>query len=191
MNYLRSIDFDFRDILEIDKGLYKKPLIPAVLWKALEQSSIALWPSILKPYRVYFTLTQVDDLAHTCMGEYDEDTHTSNVVALVSKNDTHHNLIFQVIQTVMHEYIHASQSYCNSEQFNNVGDSKTFEDYLSEWREIQALAHCAFLEIMEYTDRPTRTMDLYSEVPEKIRKAFYRNISRWSQRYQVILQLNK
>lgn len=192
MNFLKSLSFDFREIVLVDEGLYKQPLIPSVLWLALEKSSIHLWGAILKRYRVEFEYTYTTDDAHTCLGEFDEERHISKIHALVSTTlDTPHNLIFQVIQTVMHEYIHASQSYHDSDHFNNVAECKTMIDYLSEWREIQALAHCAFLELMEYTDRPTRTVDYYTDMPQNIKRKFYRQIARWAKKYDVTFKLTK
>jgi hypothetical protein len=182
MNFLRSITFDFRDLIHVDREKYRIPLIPAVLWHALEKTPIERWRLLLRLYRIDFSHERTEDPVHTCVGEYDEDSAWSKIIAHVSSNDTEHNLVFQVIQTMMHEYIHASQSNCNSDEFNSVGVD---DDYLSEWREIQALSHCAYLELMEYQDRPTRTIEWYESATRKVRREFYQYIYRWYLKYQV------
>lgn len=185
MGYLKSIDFDFRDLLYVNRDVYKRPLIPSVLWNTLENSRLEVWCHVLRLFRVTLEIEETEDLVHTGLGEYDEDKNWSTIKILRSKSDTTHNLIFQVIQTIMHEYIHASQAECNSEMFNDVKSTEKFEDYISEWREIQALAHCAYLEIMEYDERPTRTTDWYSYASPSTRKEFYKFIYRWYLKYNT------
>lgn len=190
MGYLKSIDFDFRDLLYVNRDVYKRPLIPSVLWNTLENSRLEVWNHVLRLFRVTLEIEETEDPVHTGLGEYDEDKNWSTIKILRSKSDTTHNLIFQVIQTIMHEYIHASQAECNSEMFNDVKSTEKFEDYISEWREIQALAHCAYLEIMEYDERPTRTTDWYSYASPSTRKEFYKFIYRWYLKYNSQEHLN-
>lgn len=191
MNFLKSVSCDFRKFLYVNREVYKRAIVPAILWKALEKTDIVLWGLILKKFRVNFIVSETEDPAHTVLGEFHGDKDKVFVHAMVSKTDTHHNLIFQVIQTVMHEYIHASQIYCNEDTFLDFQESNNFIEYISEWREIQALSHCAFLEIMEYTDRPTLTTGYYLDAPDRVKKRFWKFVVRWSNKYQVNLQLKK
>lgn len=191
MKFLKSVSCDFRNFLYVNEKIYKTPLIPAVLWRSLEKTDIVLWYLILKRLRIDFTISTVEEGAHTVVAEFDSETHSISMQAFISKEDTHHNLIFQVIQAAMHEYIHASQYSCNEESYNNFDVPVDYQSYLEEWREVQAFSHCAFLEIMEYTDRPTRTVEQYQETAHKTKKHFWKFIFRWANKYGTNLLLKK
>jgi len=191
MKFLKSVSCDFRNFLYINEKIYKTPLIPAVLWRSLEETDIVLWYLILKRLRIDFTISTIEEGAHTVVAEFDSEAHRISMQAFISKEDTHYNLIFQVIQAAMHEYIHASQHSCNEESYNNFDVSSNYQSYLEEWREVQAFSHCAFLEIMEYTDRPTRTVEQYQETSHKTKKHFWKFIFRWANKYETNLLLKK
>jgi hypothetical protein len=177
MKFLENADYDWMDLLNFYERPFRAKLIPAKVWKDLDlyrNDSIGLmnyckkwrtkieWkkePSNAKMYKTYVSIG----------GEYapDERQITMQIYTLSfdKHNFTNHSwdkFKYRFIQTLMHEIIHFMQYDRRGDEWSNyvlphkkIGQQKKDNErrYLSEFDEIQAYAHCVYVDFKTY--RPT------------------------------------
>jgi hypothetical protein len=220
MKFIEELTFDFIEFLPFNERPFKSKLIPAKIWKDLDKYKDDL--SGLKNYcRKWKTkVSFISDDETKISGEYDS-TESKCGLFIYSPNPTKINFCEQVmtwrefkydfIQTLMHEMIHFMQ-YSNKEDdgktkvysYRLSGDDQTDYErgYYSEFGEIQAYAHCIFLDYKANFDESITNMLKRCLITKNsftlscILKTFDNNISdnkalrvlikevlRWEQRY--------
>lgn len=170
MKFLETADFDWMDMLNFYERPFRAKLIPSKVWKDLDQyenDSTGLshycrkwrtkvtWRNPPSKAKMYDTYVAVG-------GEYDPETRRIEM-QVYSNNFDRHNFTqdswdkfkYRFIQTLMHELIHFMQYDRRGDQWSNyvlphkkVGVAKKDAErkYLSEFDEIQAYAHCVYLD---------------------------------------------
>jgi hypothetical protein len=174
MKFLETATFDWMDLLNFNERPFRAKLIPAKVWKDLdlyENDSVGLanyckkwrtkieWlkkPSNAKMYDEYVAIG----------GEYDPEQRQI-IMQLHTLSFDKHNFTqaswdkfkYRFIQTLMHELVHFMQYDRRYDQWSNyvvpykkVGHDKQDKErrYLSEFDEIQAYAHCCYLDFKTY-----------------------------------------
>ena len=174
MKFLESANYDWMELLNFYERPFRAKLIPAKVWKDLDRyrgDSVGLvnyckkwrckieWrekPSTAKTYESYVAIG----------GEYDAETRQVIMQLYTLKFDSHHftpesweKFKYRFIQTLQHELIHFMQYDRRADQWSNyvlphkkIGHDKKDAErrYLSEFDEIQAYAHCVYLDFKTY-----------------------------------------
>lgn len=192
MGFLEAANYNWMDILNFYERPFRAKLIPAKIWKDLdeyENDSLGLshycrkWrtkvdfqkePSKAKVWKRYIGVG----------GEYDPENRQCVIIIHTTTFDTHQftpsswdKFKYKFIQTLMHEMIHFMQYDRRDDQYSNyvvpykkVGHKKKDAEraYLSEFDEIQAYAHCVYLDykmgkpnipVVELIARSNKTID--------------------------------
>lgn len=170
MKFLETTDFDWMDMLNFYERPFRAKFIPSKIWKDLdryENDSIGLshycrkwrtkvvWrkePSNAQMYKTYVAVG----------GEYDPENRRIEMQVYTLNFDRHNftedsweKFKYRFIQTLQHELIHFMQYDRRDDQWSNyvlphkkVGHAKKDAErrYLSEFDEIQAYAHCVYLD---------------------------------------------
>lgn len=170
MKFLENANFDFMEVLNFYERPFRAKFIPSKIWKDLDRyknDSIGLsnyfkkWrtkvqyrnpPSKAKMWHEYVAVS----------GEYAPDERQCLLVIYSEKFNQHSfteetwaRFKFRVIQTQMHELIHFMQYDRRGDTwseyvvpFKKIGHKKkdAEREYLSEFDEIQAYAHCVYLD---------------------------------------------
>lgn len=170
MRFLENSNFDWMDMLNFYERPFRAKLIPAKIWKDLDRycndsdglvNYCKKWrtkvefrkePSKSKVWKQYVGVG----------GEYDPETrqcimqcYTTNFDSHKFTQDSWNRFKYRFIQTLMHEMIHFMQYSRRGDQWSNyvlphrkVGHEKKDAErkYLSEFDEIQAYAHCIYLD---------------------------------------------
>lgn len=187
MGYLLEHDKkDFRDLLPVlDRAVFKHPFIPAKIWKSLGSSfDLKQWGRVLKKHRISVTLG-AEGFTVVAAGFYDE---TNLIIVEISspklfKIDA---LKFELIQTVMHELIHANQFSGHADQYERpFGKSKDEEQaYLGMFGEIQAFSHCIALEFMQFGWGAGPTITRYDNAEYQVKRELLRQLARWVEKHE-------
>jgi len=170
MNYLEKADFDWMDLLNFYERPFRAKLIPAKVWVDLDSykhDSIGL-TNYARKWRTKIEWRNEKSKAKWATnyvaigGEYSPDdrqitlqiyTKKFNSFPFTDKSWSSFKMRF--IQTLMHEIIHFMQYDRRGDEWSNyvvpykkVGIAKKDEQraYLSEFDEIQAYAHCVYLD---------------------------------------------
>jgi len=170
MKFLETADYDWMEMLNFYERPFRAKLIPSKVWKDLDRyrndpdgltNYCKKWrtkiefrtePSKAKMYKTYVAIG----------GEYDAEIrqialqlYTLNFKKHQFTDDTWKHFKYRFIQTLMHEMIHFMQYDRRADQWSNyvlphkkVGHEKKDKErrYLSEFDEIQAYAHCVYLD---------------------------------------------
>lgn len=188
--WLSTVQFDVRNVIQVDRTIFKKPFIPSVIWKSLGDEVTMRWISILKLYRIdmYFEHSQSEE--HYVVAEHDPYGRRVKLIVYFSDSDSIENLKFMVIQAILHEFVHEQQCHIHESLYDDVHPDEPdlttmvgFVSYISEKREVQAFSHCAFLEYMQFGEFPTRTMHNYDTASIETKKSFYKYVCRWARKY--------
>lgn len=181
MKFLESANYDWMDMLNFVERPFRAKFIPAKVWKDLDRyrnNSNGLvnyckkWrtkiefkaePSRAKIWKEYVGIG----------GEYDPDDRQCILQIHSLKFDQHpftelswERFKYRFIQTLQHELIHFMQYDRRDDQWSNyvlphkkVGHAKKDAErrYLSEFDEIQAYAHCIYLDFRVF--RPNIPVD--------------------------------
>jgi hypothetical protein len=181
MKFLENARFDWMDLLNFHERPFRAKLIPAKVWKDLDNyrnDSVGLsnyfkkwrtklnWkpaPTKAKMYETYLAVG----------GEYSPDDrqieihiYTLNFDKFPFTDKTWDKFKYKLLQVEMHELIHFMQYDRRGNEWSNyivpykkVGTAKVDRErkYLSEFDEIQAYAHCVFLDFK--TKRPHKDID--------------------------------
>lgn len=181
MKFLQSIDFDFIDILPFHRRPFRAKFIPSKVWCDLdeyENDSVGL-SNYLKKWRTRIEWRPAPSKANVYKeyvalgGEYSPDERQITLHIYSPNFDKHSFSVkswdkfkYRLIQTQMHEMIHFMQYDRRYDQWSNyvvpykrVGVKKidSEREYLSEFDEIQAYAHCCFIDLK--CRRPKMDMD--------------------------------
>ena len=174
MKFLESATYDWLELLNFTERPFRAKLIPAKVWKDLDRyrnDSVGLvnyakkwrtkieWrkePSKAKTYQTYVAIG----------GEYDPEDRQVLMLLYTLDFDRHNftdqswdKFKYRFIQTLMHELIHFMQYDRRYDEWSNyvvpykkVGHAKKDSErrYLSEFDEIQAYAHCVYLDFKTY-----------------------------------------
>jgi hypothetical protein len=170
MNYLEKADFDWMDLLNFYERPFRAKLIPAKVWVDLDSykhDSIGL-TNYARKWRTKIEWRNEKSKAKWATnyvaigGEYSPDdrqitlqiyTKKYNSFPFTDKSWSSFKMRF--IQTLMHEIIHFMQYDRRGDEWSNyvvpykkVNHAKKDEErrYLSEFDEIQAYAHCVYLD---------------------------------------------
>ena len=170
MKYIQSLNFDWIEILNFYERPFRAKFIPAKIWNELDlcrnnQQALTnyvkkwrtaiIWKKELSSSKVYKTHIAI-------VGEYDPEKRqsclficTDNFKNFKFTPETWDKFKYRIIQTLMHEIIHCSQFTKRGDEWSNyvlpykkVGKEKIDKErrYYSEFDEIQAYAHCVYLD---------------------------------------------
>jgi hypothetical protein len=181
MNFLETANFDWMDMLNFYERPFRAKLIPAKIWRDLdeyENDSSGLsnyfrkWKTRIEfrdpPKKTWSKYVAVG-------GEYAPDErqctihiYTTNFDKYTFTQKTWDKFKYRVIQTLMHEMIHFMQYDRRYDEdskyvvpYKRVGHSLKDAErrYLSEFDEIQAYAHCVYLDFkMKKPNIPVQTL---------------------------------
>lgn len=174
MKFLETTNFDWMELLNFYERPFRAKFIPAKIWKDLDRyrnDAIGLgnyckkwrtkieWKKEPSNAKVYDTYVAIG-------GEYDPE-HRQIIMQLHTlKFDKHEftdnswdKFKYRFIQTLQHELIHFMQYDRRADQWSNyvlphkkIGHAKKDAErrYLSEFDEIQAYAHCIYVDFRTY-----------------------------------------
>lgn len=174
MKFLEETNFDWLDMLNFYERPFRAKLIPSKAWKDLDRyvndskglsnylkkwrTRIEFLPQKSKS-RVYKTYVAVG-------GEYSPEdrqcliiVHCNNFDSFKFSPESWNRFKFKVIQVLMHELIHFMQYDRRGDEWSNyvvpykkIGHRKVDQErrYLSEFDEIQAYAHCCWLDFKSF-----------------------------------------
>ena len=169
MNFLEKADFDWMEMLNFYERPFRAKLNPSKLWRDLdeyENDSVGL-SNYFKKWRTKIEWKEPPNkpLWHKYVavgGEYAPDERQCCIQIYTTNFDNHkfdtvtwNKFKYRVIQTLMHEMIHFMQYDRRYDESSNyvvpykrIGHSKKDAErrYLSEFDEIQAYAHCVYLD---------------------------------------------
>ena len=177
MNYLETADFNWMEMLNFYEQPFRAKLIPSKVWRDLDKyknDSVGLanytkkWrtkiefrkaPSAAKVWKTYASIG----------GEYSPDErqcalhiYTLDFDKFPFTKVSWDRFKYRFIQTLMHELIHFMQYDRRGDEWSNyvlphkkVGQAKKDAErkYLSEFDEIQAYAHCVYLDFKMFRPR--------------------------------------
>ena len=182
MKFLENADYDWMDLLNFYERPFRAHFNPSKVWKDLDRyrnDSVGLtnycktwrtkieWRKEPSKAKIYETFVSVG-------GEYDpQDRQITMQVYSLNFNkhpftdNSWNKFKYRFIQTLMHELVHFMQYDRRGEEWSNyvlphkkVGHQKKDSErrYLSEFDEIQAYAHCVYIDFKTYrpnVDIPT------------------------------------
>jgi len=186
MSWVCGINADVMQIIAPNAPRKYPKLIPKRLVKRLGAFDPERWTDVLSKHRIDLIINDCDCTVPV-IAEFDE---KRDYILLQITNSLHPNLVFHVIQTIMHEMIHVGQSNREVDDYHKCVDKgkDEFDDYLSLKGEIEAYSHCLFLEVMDgnnLLDCPT--FKTYSSTSEKVQKLLQNYFRRWSRTYKKLL----
>ena len=232
MKFLESANFDWMEMLNFYEPPFRAKFVPAKVWKDLdryENDSIGL-SHYLRKWRTRIDWIEEKSKAEyynhyiAIGGEYAFDERQVVVIIMTNKFDTFKfsqkswdRFKYKVIQVIMHELVHFMQYDRRYDQCSNyivpykkVGHSRKDAEraYLSEFDEIQAYAHCIWLDFK--VSKPTipletllarahkksdsktmsyflRTFDYDYKNNHAIPKVM-KQIMKWESRYQKVIK---
>lgn len=182
MKFLETAEYDWMELLNFYERPFRAKLIPSKVWKDLDQyrnDSTGL-VNYCKKWRTKVEFKPEPSKAKVWQnyvgigGEYDPETRQCLLQIHSTKFNSHKftedawvRFKYRFIQTLMHEIIHFMQYDRRNDEWSNyvlphkkVGHAKKDAErrYLSEFDEIQAYAHCIYLDFK--TTRPTLPVSL-------------------------------
>lgn len=174
MNFLETVQYDWLEMLDFYERPFRAKLIPAKIWKDLDRyrnNAVGLgnytkkwrtrieWRKELSKSKYYKTYIALG-------GEYDPEERQCVMLIHTDKYDTFsftdkswERFKYKFIQVLCHEMIHFMQFDRRGDQWSNyvlphkkIGHARKDEErrYLSEFDEIQAYAHCVYLDFKFY-----------------------------------------
>ena len=168
MNFLEKANFDWMEMLNFYERPFRAKLIPAKVWRDLDEyrnDSTGL-SNYFKKWRTKIEFRDPPKKSwskYVCVGgEYAPDERQCAIQIYTTNFDRHQftekswdKFKYRVVQTLMHELIHFMQYDRRYDESSNyvvpykrVGHSRKDAErrYLSEFDEIQAYAHCVYLD---------------------------------------------
>jgi len=182
MHYLETLNFDWIEILNFYERPFRAKLIPSKIWKDLDEyendskglsNYFKKWRTKIE-WRHKPSNAKVFDTHVAIGGEYAPEERRCAIQIYTLEFDTFKftqktwdAFKYRMIQTLMHELIHLMQydrrNDCNPSivvPYKKVGIKKKDSErrYLSEFDEIQAYAHCVYLDFK--SNKPRLDIDL-------------------------------
>lgn len=191
MQFLENADYDWIGLLNFYERPFRAKLNPAKVWKDLdeyENDSVGL-SNYVKKWRTKIEWIEQKSKAKVYKdfiaigGEYSPEDRQCTLIIHSTNFDKHSftceswdRFKYRFIQTLMHEMIHFMQFDRRDDSYSNyvvpykrVGQKKKDEErrYLSEFDEIQAYAHCVYLDFKMF--KPNVDIDtLLSRCKKKV-----------------------
>lgn len=184
MEWILNINIDVLPLIAPNVAPTYHKLIPKRLVKRLGDYDPERWTRVLRNHRVDLIINEHKfDIA--VVGEYDEERDS---ILIQITNPKAPNLVFQLIQAIMHETIHADQFARDKKYYYARTCPKTDNDhinYLTLKGEVEAFAHCLLLESMDEPDLSLcPTMKMYDDVPEKSKRTLLKYMKDWRKVYK-------
>ena len=209
--FLANFSGDFVKILGVDLP----KLVPSELWNALDRYRND--PAGMKRYlhKNHKTTLHTDHSKNKeffVSGEFAMDEERIQLFTVRPRffdDKLWDSFKFEVIITLMHEYIHFMQWMYDENEFDFVLlhkehknlDNQEEREYYASWSEIQAYAHCILMEIKArnvnlpaHKGLTAKRIGYYSPTLKTIRSKFdgfdyplkylYREVLRWEKRYE-------
>jgi hypothetical protein len=170
MTFLENADFDWMDLLNFYERPFRAKLIPAKVWVDLDSyknnpvglsNYVRKWRTKIE-WRHEKSKARWTENYVAIGGEYSPDERQITLQIYTQKYSTFPftdkswaSFKFRLMQTLMHEIIHFMQYDRRGDEWSNyvvpykkVGIAKkdAQREYLSEFDEIQAYAHCVYLD---------------------------------------------
>lgn len=185
MSWILDINKDVLPIIApLVPSKYHK-LIPKRLVKRLGDFDPERWTKVLKYHRVNMMMNE-HDIGVAVVAEYDEDDDSIFLQITDSKSES---LVFEVIQAIMHETIHANQFQEDPNRYYRRTHKLTndvFIDYLALHGEVEAFGHCLFLESMDRVDIASCPTSIqYRKVPDKVQRKLRSTAESWRKLYKT------
>lgn len=171
MNFLETLDYDWLDVLNFQERPFRAKLIPAKVWRDLDlyRNDPTGLSNYCKKWRTKIEYLKVPKKNKTYEkyvavgGEYDPEfrqctihIYTLNFNTFQFSDISWSSFKKRFLQTLMHEMIHFMQFDRRDNQwstyvlpYKRIGQKKKDAErkYLSEFDEIQAYAHCVYLDL--------------------------------------------
>lgn len=207
---IQNYNFNFVDLLHVDLP----SLVPAKLWNDLDKyrdNPKGMQRYLARNYKTKFQY-QFDPRECRVSGEFNMETERVTIFAKIARSwypkdwDAYK---FEIIVTLMHEYIHFMQWLRSGDEMelvllhkeSNNPDKQEDREYYAGWSEIQAYGHCVYMEMKaKNANKPCAEMlqskrrSWYSPSLRQFRDAFdgfdyplrylYREVLRWEKRYE-------
>jgi hypothetical protein len=170
MTFLENATFDWMDILNFDEKPFRAKLIPAKVWRDLDlyvndkdglSNYVKKWRTKIEWKKEKSKAKWTENYV-AIGGEYDPDKRQCSLHIYTEKFNTFPftqtswaSFKMRLLQTLMHELIHFMQFNRRGDEwstyvvpYKKVGIAKkdAQREYLSEFDEIQAYAHCVYLD---------------------------------------------
>ena len=235
MKFLEQADYDWMEMLNFTERPFRAKFNPSKIWADLDKyrndskglsnyfrkwKTKVVWEKQKSKSKVYETQVAVG-------GEYDPETRQCVIQIQTDRYNTFpftdrawDKFKFKLIQVEMHELIHFMQYDRRDDEWSNyivpykrIGQVKKDAErrYLSEFDEIQAYAHCIFLDYKMYKPNVPVTVLLARSKSKRdsntfhyILKTFdydYRNnhaipkiiqqVSKWERKYERSIRASK
>lgn len=209
--FLANYNGNFVDILGVDLP----KLVPSVLWNKMDvyrNDQVGLKRYLARYHKTVLYTERSKNKEFYVSGEFAMDEEKMQLFTVRPRyfSDTAwEDYKFEVIVTLMHEYIHFMQWMYHEDKYEFVllhkehFDEKFQEEreYYAAWGEIQAYAHCILMEMKTRNiNKPAAKMltakriGYYSPTLKNIRNHFdgfdyplrylYREVLRWEKRYE-------
>jgi len=209
--FLANYHGDFVDILKVDLPR----LVPSVLWDKLDtyrNDPVGMKRYLARHHKTVLYTERSKNKEFYVSGEFAMDEEKMQLFTVRPRyfsDKAWDDFKFEVIITLMHEYVHFMQWLCHEDKYEWIlihkehSDKKLQEerDYYAAWGEIQAYAHCILIEMKTRNiNKPAAKMLMakrvgyYSPTLKTIRKQFdgfdipirylYREVLRWEKRYE-------
>lgn len=184
---LCDIGIDFRDLLPgLNRTLYKHPFVPKNLWGSFgNHFDIDRWNKYLKKHRMKIIVNEEVSPEQVNGSFFLEDHSIELEIPKKSSYDVD-KLRFSVLQTAMHELVHAKQ-FSNAPMLYSLvleKQEKKYETYHSQFGEIEAFAHCIALEFLANGKWGSGdTIQRYDGCTPKVKRALNRQIKHWIRIY--------
>ena len=181
MQFYKNTTTDFIDILAFPERPFRAKFIPSKVWDDLDnyKNNSSGLANYLKKWKTRVEWRTEPSKSKTFKefvaigGEYDPDKRQSTLHIYTTHFNTHrfttrswNKFKYRLMQTTMHELIHFMQFDRRGDQWSNyvvpfkkVGKEKIDKErrYLSEFDEIQAYAHCCYVDLK--SRRPNMDID--------------------------------
>ena len=170
MKFLESVKYDWMDMLNFNERPFKAKFIPSKIWKDLDtyknnqkglSNYVRKWRTKIEFSKEHSKAKWTENYV-AIGGEYDPDArrisvqiHTDSFDKFEFNAKTWEYFKYRFIQTIQHELIHFMQYDRRDDQWSNyvvpykrIKQVEKDEErrYLSNFDEIQAYAHCIFLD---------------------------------------------
>lgn len=181
MKFLETADFNWMEMLNFNEPPFRAKLVPAKVWKDLDRyrNDAKGLSNYYKKWRTRIqwlpekSKAKIYENYIAVGGEYDPEArqciiqiHTVDYNKFRFTEASWKRFKYKMIQVHMHELIHFMQYDRRNDEWSNyvvpykkIGKHKVDQEraYLSEFDEIQAYAHCVWLDYKSF--RPNYTVD--------------------------------
>jgi len=211
--FLSNYNGNFTELLNVDLP----KLVPSQLWHKLDKYrddylGINLKRYLARYYKTTLYTERSKNSDFTVSGEFAFDEEKIQVFTVrprIFTNAEWDKFKFEIIVTMMHEYIHHMQWSFHEDEYefvllhreSNDPDKQEDREYYAAWCEIQAYSHCILMEMRSVNlKKPVHEMlrakriGSYSPTLKAIKKSFdgfdyplkylYKEILRWDRKYQ-------